>query len=374
MSTDVYTITKIELWAIDLPLTNPFVVATGYRMTAENVFVRIRLKSGVQGYGEIAPFPEVGGEDRDTCLVVATELANALVGSAAVEYRSLSRRLQEIAPKNPAARCGLETALLDAMARELRIPLWALWGGADVRERESDITIPITAAQEAVELCRRWYSQGFRIFKMKVGSSVQADVDADVRRLEAVHRAFPDVTFIADGNQGFTRAQCLQFMKEVQRCGARILLMEQPVVADDLESLAALRRDTSVPVAVDESVRSLQDVRDVVRHEAADFVNIKIMKSGLLSAMDIAAYARAAGLRLMIGGMIESRVAMGHSFALVLGSGGYELLDLDTPLLMGTDPVSGGYRYSGPRLRPWSGPGLDLQVHPAQSATIIEGR
>src|SRR5206468_8577908 len=86
---------------------------------------------------------------------------------------------------------------------------------------------------------------------------------------------------------------------------------------------------------------------------AADFINIKIMKSGLLAALDIAAYARAAGLRLMIGGMVETRIAMGCSFGLVLGRGGFDLLDLDTPLLLATDPVKGGYRYEGPKLQPW---------------------
>jgi o-succinylbenzoate synthase len=370
LTADAYTIIKIELWSVDIPLTHPFVVATGQRLTAQNIFVRLTLKSGVHGYGEMAPFPEVGGRDRAACLAGATEMARSLIGQSAVQYRGLARHLYEIGADQAAGRCGLETALLDALARELKIPLWAFWGGADVRERESDITIPITSVSQALALGQRWYSQGFRLFKMKVGSTVNADVDSDVRRVEALHRTLGDVAFIADANQGYTREQCRRFVKEVRRVGAELILLEQPVVSDDLDSLAALRRDTGLPVAVDESVRSLQDLRDVVRREAADFVNIKIMKSGLLQAMDIIAYTRAAGLRLMIGGMVESRVAMGCSFGLVLGMGGFEILDLDTPLLMASEPVEGGYHYDGPRLQPWSGPGLDLHVQPDGSATV----
>jgi L-alanine-DL-glutamate epimerase-like enolase superfamily enzyme len=378
ISTDAYTVTKIELWPIDIPLDVPFVVATGRRLAAENLFIRITLKSGTQGYGESAPFPEVGGHDRPSCLRVATELARASLGEPAVQYRHLARRFYEMAADQPAARCGLETALVDAVARELGIALWALWGGADLRERETDITIPIASPQQTLELGRKWYSKGFRLFKTKVGASQnlvggQPDtVEEDIQRVTTLHQHLSGAAFIVDANQGFTREQCLHFVKEACRMGVDLRLLEQPVAKDDLDSLAALRRDTGVPIAADESVRSLQDIRDLIRKEAVDFINIKIMKSGLISAMDIAAYARASGLRLMIGGMIETRVAMGCSFALVLGTGGYEVLDLDTPLLMGTDPVQGGYRYRGPKLQPSPGPGLDIELEVPRSATIIE--
>ena len=69
-----------------------------------------------------------------------------------------------------------------------------------------------------------------------------------------------------------------------------------------------------------------------------------------------------AGLKLMIGGMIESRIAMGCSFSLVLGMTGFDVLDLDTPLLLATDPIQGGYRYDGPMLQPWTTEGLGLAV------------
>jgi L-alanine-DL-glutamate epimerase-like enolase superfamily enzyme len=362
------TIVQVTLWPVDVPISDPFVVATGARVVAENAFVRLTLRNGVSGYGEIAPFPEVGGEDRTASLAAAHHLAKGLLGESAAQYRRLGRLMREIMPANPAARCGLETALVDAFCRASRMPLWALWGGADVRERESDITIPICDLTRAVALARGWHDKGFRLFKMKVGT----DVDEDVRRLEAVHRALPDVAFIGDANQGFSRNDCLAFVQGVRRFGGKLVLLEQPVVKEDLEGLAALRHLTGIPVAADESVRTLEDLREVLRTGAADYVNIKITKSGLLDSLDLAAYARAAGLRLMIGGMVETRVAMGCSFALVLGLGGFDILDLDTPLLLADDPVKGGYRYAGPRLQPWEGPGLDLEPRTGAQPTVIE--
>jgi len=352
------TVTKIEVRRIDIPITDPFVVATGRLLTAENLFVRVTLHSGAIGYGEMAPFPEVGGEDRAACEDAAWRLARAALGRSAGEYKNIGRLFSEVSASHPAARCGLETALLDALCRHRAVSLWSFWGGADVRDRDTDITIPIAALERTVALAREWYRRGFRIFKTKVG----IDAEEDIRRLEAVHRVFPDVAFIADANQGFTREECRMFVKGVGRFGGRILLLEQPVAKDDLDSMAALRRDTGVLIAADESVRSLEDAREVARKQAADVINIKIMKSGVLDALDIAAFARTAGLRLMIGGMVETRIAMGCSFAMVLGLGGFEFLDLDTPLLLASDPVGGGYRYAGPMLQPWTEAGLGVET------------
>jgi L-alanine-DL-glutamate epimerase-like enolase superfamily enzyme len=266
--------------------------------------------------------------------------------------------MTDLAPLQPAARCALETAVLDANCRAAGMPMWKIWGGTDVRPRDTDITIPIATEEKTLSLARGWYERGFRLFKMKVGK----DVDADVRRLEALHRVLPGILFIGDGNQGFARNECLAFAKGVRQFGGIMVLMEQPVVRDDLDSMAAIRRETGIPVAADESVRSLGDARKVVDHGAADYINIKIMKTGVLEAVDIASFTLESGLKLMVGGMIESRIAMGCSFSLVLGMKGFEVLDLDTPLLLATDPIKGGYRYDGPTLQPWTEAGLGTSV------------
>lgn len=359
-------IQRLEIWPVDIPITDPFVVATGSRETAQNLFMRVTLGDGTQGIGEAAPFPEVGDEDRISCLAAATELARTLVGQSVADYAVLADRLTEQAPFHPAARCGLETAVLDAYCRSQAIPFWRLWGSADVRTRETDITIPICSLGKTLELSRSWYAKGFRLFKMKIGT----DVEQDILRLHAVHDALPDIGFIGDGNQGFSREDCIHFVSGVKQFGGRLVLLEQPVLREDLEGLQAIRHLTGIPVAADESVRSLEDARRVVRLQAADYINIKIMKTGVLEARRIAAFALSAGLRLMIGGMLETRIAMGCSFGLVLGLGGFDVLDLDTPLLFSTDPVLGGYRYDGPLLHPWHQPGLDMQV-PCQTDCMI---
>ena len=368
MATSSFSIIKVECWPVDIPLTDPFVVATGTRLVAENVFVRVTLSSGAQGYGEAAPFPEVDGENRESCLGALRQLGKAILDRSAADYEGIGRLLSELAPTQPAARCGLETACIDAYCHGLHIPMWKLWGGADVRNRETDITIPICSLDKTLELAREWYGRGFRLFKMKIG----IDVGEDVRRLQAVHQALPDIAFIGDGNQGFSRDECLAFVDGVKRFDGTLALLEQPVAREDLESLAAIRRDTGIPVAADESVRSLEDAKQIIAHGAADYVNIKIMKTGVVEAREIAAYTLSSGLKLMIGGMVETRIAMGCSFSLVLGMKGFEILDLDTPLLLAEDPVSGGFEYQGAWLSPWKLPGLDLFAQPPNNVTVIQ--
>ncbi len=126
-----FIVTNIEFWPLDLPITDPFVVATGQLHVAHNAFVRLTLHDGTIGYGEIAPFPAITGENRESSLKKARLLGKHLLGQSALHYRRLGGELSELAHDAPAARCGLETALLDALTRAMRVPLWALWGGAD---------------------------------------------------------------------------------------------------------------------------------------------------------------------------------------------------------------------------------------------------
>lgn len=361
-------ICRVECWPVDIPITDPFVVATGARLIAQNIFIRVTLRNGAQGYGEAAPFPEVGGENRESCLAMLQQLCKAVLSRPADDYKAIGRSLSEQAPTHPAARCGLETACIDAYCHASNMPMWQLWGSADVREYETDITIPICDLAKTLKLAQDWYAKGFRLFKMKVGN----DVGEDIRRLEAVHKMCPGITFIGDGNQGFSRKDCLAFANGVKKFGGTMILLEQPVVRDDLDSMAAIRRETGIPVAADESVRSLIDAREVVARKAADYINIKTMKTGVAEAIEIVSFTKQAGLKLMIGGMVESRIAMGCSFSLVLGLGGFEILDLDTPLLLAGDPVEGGYHYNGSRLVPWQDSGLGMSAVPSRDLMTIE--
>jgi len=337
---------------MDVPLSGPFVISKGRMDVAEIAFVEVTLAGSARGFGEIAPFPALTGETRARSAAAARKLAGRLRGYSALEWRALAAELQEAAPDEPAARAGLECAVADAMCRAQEMPLWALWGGEDVRERETDITLPLASPEETRSQAARWHARGFRVFKMKVGA------DGDLARARSVAAAHPDTELVLDANQAWSESEATAFLRELGALAARVRLLEQPVARDDLDAMAALRRHGGVAVAADESVFTLADARRVIALGAADVINLKIMKSGLAETLDIAALARANGVGLMVGGMVETRLAMSFSYAIALGFGGVAHIDLDTPLFMAEDPCAGGYSYAGPRMTLWRESGV----------------
>ncbi|TFG64368.1 MAG: dipeptide epimerase [Nitrospirales bacterium] len=361
-----FTVKKVEAWPVDLPLKASFVVATGTMDVARNIFVRVILQDGSVGYGEVAPFPDISGEDQATCLSAFPAAAQVLLGEPATQFRHVAQQLLAVTPSFPALRCGLETALLDALCRAMGIPLWGLWGGADIQKRETDVTLPIGAPDAVVLTAREWYQQGFRILKMKVGHGVEDDI----RRVEAVAAACPEASFVLDANQGYSFEQAREFLFAMKHLHIPVRVFEQPIHRDHPEEMSMLKNQSRIPLAADESLRSLEDARQLIEQKAVDIFNLKITKCGVMESVRIAELARASGVRLMIGGMVESRVAMGCSWSLVPGFGGFEILDLDMPLLLSIDPIQGGYHYEGAMLHPWYEPGLGMSINPDRASMV----
>jgi L-alanine-DL-glutamate epimerase-like enolase superfamily enzyme len=361
-----FSVQKIEAWPVDLPLKASFVVARGAMDVAKNIFVRVTLQDGTMGYGEVAPFPDISGEDQESCLSAFPAAAKVLLGEPVTQFRFLSKRLLEMTRSFPALRCGLETALLDALCRATGMPLWGLWGGADVRIRETDVTLPIGATDAVVATALDWYQKGFQILKMKVGQ----DVEEEIRRVEAVAAACQEASFVIDANQGYTFEQARAFMLAMEQLHIPVKVFEQPIHRDHIEEMVMLKNQGAIPLAADESIRSIEDAHQLIEQKAVDMFNVKITKCGVMESVRIVELAQASGVRLMIGGMVESRVTMGCSWSMVLGLGGVEILDLDMPLLLSVDPITGGYQYEGSSLHPWHEPGLGMFIN-AESSLML---
>ena len=125
------------------------------------------------------------------------------------------------------------------------------------------------------------------------------------------------------------------------------ILFEQPVHRHDLEGLRFVTEHAGVPVAADESVHTAADALRIARVGAASVVNIKIMKYGIVEALQVATVCRAAHIGLMVGAMMESRLSIATSAHLVAGLGGFRYIDLDTPMLLAEERFTGGYLQDG---------------------------
>ncbi|MCS6915981.1 MAG: dipeptide epimerase [Myxococcales bacterium] len=333
-------LTRMEVEKLDIPLREPFAIATGTQVAALNVLVRVQLACGATGLGEAAPFPAVTGETQQAVLTALTGLRRELPGWDARAWRPLARWLQQRLPELPSARCAVETAVLDALCRSSSLPMHSFFGGAST-QLETDLTIPVGDVSAASQAASRMAAAGFRTLKLKVGGRPLAE---DIERIQAVAAAAPEVGLILDANAALADARAaLTLLAEARRAGAQVLLLEQPLPRGDLEGHRMLCACAGVPVAADESAASVADVVQLAQQGAAQVVNIKIMKSGLIEALDMAIAARSLGLGLMIGGMVESPLALSTSACLAAGLGGFGWVDLDTHLFMDHIPLEGGF-------------------------------
>ncbi|MBI5866688.1 MAG: dipeptide epimerase [candidate division Zixibacteria bacterium] len=351
-----FEIVALDFWPITVPLTDTFAISSGSITSAESVYIRVTLRGGATGFGECAPFTSITGEDQLGTLAAVERLKEAVVGRSCGSLRAISGMLAERAPSAPAARCGIETAILDAFCHAAGVPMWTYFGGATRDGFETDITLPMLGREKCLQLADHWHRRGFRVLKVKVGSHV----DSDIAVIHDIFARYPDTSFVVDANQGFSEPDALLLMRALQKSGVAVRMIEQPVQKSDLEAMARLRRERIYPICADESAASRQDAVALVGAGAADIINIKIMKCGVVEAFDIALYGLTAGLQIMFGGMMETRLAMGCSLAMAAGIGSVHTLDLDTPLLMAEDPLTGGYQYDGPRMVLAEGAGMGI--------------
>lgn len=324
-------ILRVKAERLDVAMKKPFGISGGAQELARNVLVRLEA-DGVVGLGEGAPFPAFNGETQAD--VLASCAALSLEGLELDDTASIRARL---ASASPSARCAIETAVVDARGRARGISLHAYFGGATTT-LTTDITITTGSVEDAEREARDFAA--FAHLKVKVGGS---SVAHDVARIRAIRVARPDAKLLVDANAGFTLADARAFAAAI----GDIAWFEQPVRG--WEDVRAFIADAPMPVVLDESIASAADV-ELAAAAGARAVNIKIMKSGIFEALAIAERAKAAGLALMIGGMVETRLAMGTSACIAAGLGGFTIVDLDTPLFLASDPFTGGYVYEGDQL------------------------
>ena len=331
-----------EIAAIDArpflaELAESFEIAGGAAHEHAGVFVRLTLKDGTVGHGEASPLPAFNGETAAGALSAVRRAGRLWLGQDGASWRSRLEELEDALPKGAgAARAALGMALLDAWTRRAGLPLRALFGGAETRV-VSDVTVTILPPEAAAAAARRIRAFGVRTVKIKVGK----DPESDAERVAAVAAVDPRFTIMLDANQGYGPRESLQLLRFLKKRGIRVAQFEQPAAAADWDGLARVARLGGVPVAADESLACRADALGLARRKAVSIVNLKLMKMGLLEAWDCALIARAGGLGLMIGGMIETSLAMGCAAHFAAGLGGFGVVDLDTPLWLRRDPTRG---------------------------------
>ncbi len=334
---------RIEPW--DVELLEPFGIATGAQVTACNALLELTLAGGQRGLGEAAPFPAVNGETQADALAALKAVGAELIGYSGHDAAELSGSALAALEAAPSALAALEMALVDAHCRARGESLFGFYGGREPRLL-TDITIPTGSPSAAASAATRAQRQGFVTLKVKVGG---APFDEDRERLQEIARAAPRARLLLDANASLPASQAIELVQSLGSARQQVVLFEQPCLRGDYAGSRQVR-EAGIRVAADEDARSLADLRALARERAADVINFKLTKSGVTRVVEMVHEARRLGFGLMMGGMVETRLAMTVSACIAGGIGGFEELDLDTPLFMRDDRLQGGFAQRGPQL------------------------
>lgn len=308
-------------------IAGTFTIARGSRTVARVVTVTV-AHGGVTGRGECTPYARYG------------EDAGGVMAAIAGLPEGIGRGALQAALPPGAARNAMDCALWDHAAKAAGRPVWALAGLAAPGPCLTAYTLSL-AAPEAMEAAARAQAQR-PLLKIKLGT------EADMPRLEAVRRGAPRARLIVDANEGWTPDLYAALAPHLLRLGVEVV--EQPLPAGQDDALAHMARP--LPVCADESCHDRASLTGL--RGRYDMVNIKLDKAGgLTEALALRVAARTAGLRVMVGCMLGSSLAMAPALLVAQGA---DLVDLDAPLLLAQDrrhPL----RYDGSMVHP-AGPDL----------------
>ncbi len=352
-------ITAVQVGNLSLPLAHPFKTALRTVERLEDIVVRVVGENGLEGYGEAPPTAVITGDTRGSILCAIQDfIAPAIVGMDLDDLPEVMEKLNSCLVHNTTPKAAVDMALYDLWAKSQGKPLYQLLGNAK-QSFETDITISVNPVEEMVKDSLEAVGRGFTTLKIKVGK----EGTADVQRIAAIRQAVgPSIKLRVDANQGWSAAQSVAIIKTMEDKGLCIELVEQPVGALDIAGLKYVTGQVDTPILADEAVFSPMDAANLIAIHAADYINIKLMKTGgIWNALKICELAKQHGVKCMIGCMLESQVSVAAAAHLCAAQDIITMADLDGPSLCASEPFPGGPIFDGATISMSSDPGIGVQ-------------
>jgi L-alanine-DL-glutamate epimerase-like enolase superfamily enzyme len=346
-------ITKIDIYRFSIPMET-FTIATGTMTHAQNVFIRVYTDGGFYGVGECSAFPMIVGETQDTCLVMAREFAKLWKGKDALNIPDRLQQLNDFTAGNTTIKSAFDMALYDIAAKNADLPLYQFLGG-ERRDVETDITIGIASPEIMAEKALAFKKSGANILKVKLGKNATDDVE----RIKQIRKAAGnEIKIRVDANQGWSFDAAVYALQSLGKYD--IEFCEQPMRTWHDDRLPELMILSPVRIMADESVYNHHDARKQINTKSCDYINIKLAKSGgLFEAKKIHDLAAERNIPCMMGGMLESRIALSAKLHFVYANPNMQFYDMDTCMLGHLeDPCIGGVTYNGYYLNIDDAPGI----------------
>lgn len=341
-------------------------VMTGWKMALgggdshELIFVRIDTDEKTFGIGVASPGQIfISGDTKIHHLeLINNILGPAIVGTNPFELEAITHKLDSLAKAGERAKAGLDLALHDLMGKALGVPANQLFGGVVQPRVRVTRLMGMYKPQEMAEKSKALVDKGYTALKLKVGTTLEEDVERVKRVRGAVGS---EVTITVDFNQACSPKEAI---RRIQKMGPYdVAIVEQPVKEADLQGMAVVRQSVQPLVMADESVHSSADALRIIENGAADVISLKIPKmGGIFKARKVAAVCEAAGIEYLVGTAPGSRLLDAANVHLATS-----LRDLKLPCEVGEfermadDPCSGFEIMDGFACPP-AGAGLGLTV------------
>lgn len=340
-------IKNITISTLKLPLNRTFKTAVRTANSLEDLLVRIETDELI-GYGTAPAATAVTGDTIEgmTTLMHEVVIPN-LINKDALDRDAIYQNVFPKITEQHGVKMAVDLALFDLAAKAKGVPLYHFLGGQN-QPLVTDVTISCGDKQAVKNNVDDALAKGFTTLKVKLGNNVKDDI--------AVCQLLADLlndTIIVrfDANQGWSCADTLLFLDELQHIDLNVEFIEQPVAADDLQSMQKITERSAWPVVADESVFSLQDAQSVLQKNAANIVNIKLAKcGGIANAFKIKQLADEFGVECMLGCMMESPVGIAAAAHFALASG-IRKIDLDPIDWVPTDAYAGLLDFSNATIR-----------------------
>lgn len=266
-------------------------------------------EDGAFGLADSVTSIPFGYEDVGTMMyIIKHYLFPAIEGMDSFDLEAIETKMGQATPGHPMAKAAINIALYDLNAKLLGLPLYQLLGGKYYENVSTVGSVGISNTERMVREAHDFVQKGCKTVKMKIGTTPQTDLER-VREVRNVIGA--DVDFRVDANQGCNLSEYMPVFRKMEAYDLEFL--EQPLPVWDLDGYQKLCAALDMPVLIDEGVYTPHDLITLIKLEAVDAVNIKILKTGLTGGKQIAAIAESAGLPCLVGSMFETGIGTAAS-------------------------------------------------------------
>lgn len=316
---------KLSFYPYELQLRHTFTVSSYSRKTTPGVQVCIEYE-GVTGYGE-ASMPPYLGQSVETVTAFLSKV-NLEQFKDPFQMETILAYIDSLSPGDGAAKAAIDIALHDLTGKLIGLPWWRIWGLDAAKAPDTTFTIGIDTPEVVREKTRECADR-FNILKVKVG------LDNDKEMISTI-REITDLPLAVDANQGWkNKEKALDEIFWLNENG--VVMVEQPMSKERMDDNAWITERSPIPVFADEAIQRLADIPSI--KGAYHGINIKLMKcTGMREAWKMVNYARAEGMKVMVGCMTETSCAVSAAAQL---SPAVDFADLDGNLLITNDLYKG---------------------------------